>query len=181
MSFLIKTLTKTEIAKYLIDLVILDNSIREEIGLRYGNVIWDEFNFLKDIKGKWEFSQIAISKLDEKLSGFIIASEMLPNEIHIHRFAVRHNSRRIGVGSLLVNKLLEIAIEHRIKRITVEVSRLNTDAISFYQRFNFVCLSQEELISYASKRKQGIQLIKNFTREPDGCEFYILQRGIEVV
>ena len=180
MSIIMKQLSKSNIYNFLNDIVNLDKTIVKEMGVVYGTDLWDGSNFLKDLKRKWEFSHMALSGKNRKICGFIITSEMLPFEIHIHRIAVDPDFRHMGIGGLLVNKTVELAQQYRYKRLTVETNRLNTPAISFYRKHGFVCLTKEELSDYAIKRKKGVQLVLNFIRETDGSEFYILQKVINV-
>lgn len=178
MPFALKTLDRAIISLYLDNLVELDRTVIRDMGLIYGNDPWDKLHFCKELNRKWEFSQIAVLQPEERLCGFMIASEMLHREVHIHRFAVGSDFRGVGIGNLLINRISDIAFQHAYKRVTVEVSRLNTGAISFYEKHGFARLSESELSSYAAKRKQGIAIVGNFTRELDGSEFYILQKAV---
>lgn len=176
--FLIETLSKTIILKCIDKILELDAAISNEMGNLYGNDPWGRSNFLSDFRKKWEFSQVVFSQPKGKVLGFVIASEVLVDEIHIHRFAVSSDSRGMGIGKELINKISGCVDTYKYKRVTVEVSCLNQKAIAFYKNNGFNFLTIDELADYVAKRKQGVEIIENFIRESDGSDSYILQNII---
>lgn len=177
MTFTIEHLTLKNIDKYVLDLLRLDKETSEEMGPVFGNDIWNEASFSRDLKSKWESSQIAFTKPGRKICGFIISSEQLASELHIHRFAVSWQCRGRGIGDGLIKKLDDIVPKHGFRRITVEVNCRNERAISFYTKHGYECMSGRVLLNYAEKRKNDVLTYDNHIRERDGAEFYILEKS----
>lgn len=176
MPVIIESLTLKNIDKYIDGLLQLDAKISDELGRVFGNDPWNAANFSKDLKRKWEFSRMALVKSDEKLCGFIISSEQLPREIHIHRFAVHSQCRNMGIGNALITEIDAIVRQQGFKRITVEVNCHNERTIAFYKKHGYERMSGSELSSYAEKRKSNVLIFNEHIREHDGSEFYILQK-----
>lgn len=59
------------------------------------------------------------------------------NEGHINNIAVHPNHRQQGVGILLLEKLIAIAIAKEMIGLTLEVRQSNTAAINLYTKFGF--------------------------------------------
>lgn len=57
--------------------------------------------------------------------------------LYIQHVAVAPGFRRKGIGSLLLNKAIEIARLKGIKRVELDVWSFNTDAKSFYSKHGF--------------------------------------------
>lgn len=65
---------------------------------------------------------------------------LILNEGHITNIAVDVDYRHLGVGKLLVKKMLEEAKECFIEQVTLEVRETNTIAQQLYKKFGFkVC------------------------------------------
>lgn len=177
MVFELRPLTKKYLLESISDFVSLDTALYEELGTRYDKIFWTESNFLKELPKKWEYSLMALDTVDQRLCGFLIASEMLPQEIHIHRLAVSFGYRSKGVGKALIKKVVALATGRHFRRITVETNRQNEAAVSFYQKHGFSLLMGDHLKEYALRRKVGIETFHGFIRERDGCEYSIFEKG----
>lgn len=59
------------------------------------------------------------------------------DEGHITNIAVHPEFRSSGVGSLLMEALLEIAKENGITALTLEVRRSNHNALTLYRKYGF--------------------------------------------
>jgi ribosomal-protein-alanine N-acetyltransferase len=59
------------------------------------------------------------------------------DEIHLINLAVRSDKRRQGIGSELMNLLMEKARTRNMRAIFLEVRRKNGAAIEFYHRYGF--------------------------------------------
>lgn len=70
------------------------------------------------------------------LSGFLVARSLLA-ESEILNFAVRPASRRRGIGSQLLQEVVEWSKRGRDRRILLEVRASNVVAQSFYARLGF--------------------------------------------
>lgn len=60
------------------------------------------------------------------------------DDIHITNIVVRKDFRNHGIGSMLLNKLIELSIkENGINSITLEVNTKNIPAIKLYEKYGF--------------------------------------------
>ena len=59
------------------------------------------------------------------------------DELHINNLAVRPEWRRHGIGSMLLDFVLEKGVELGARRATLEVRRSNEQARLLYERFGF--------------------------------------------
>lgn len=58
--------------------------------------------------------------------------------LEIERIYIRNNYQKHGLGSLLLNKAIEIAMECNKKKIWLGVWEKNKNAIAFYKKKGFV-------------------------------------------
>ncbi|MEH7097451.1 GNAT family N-acetyltransferase [Neobacillus vireti] len=66
-------------------------------------------------------------------------SEGMGNEsLEIERIYVRNKFQKHGLGKLLFNKAMDIAMEHNKKKIWLGVWEKNENAIAFYKKMGFV-------------------------------------------
>ena len=77
-----------------------------------------------------------ICKHDSKIIGFIIFSPINP-EAHILSISVTKKIQSKGVGSLLLQSMLDQCAAMNYKKIFLEVRTSNLQAINFYQKFGF--------------------------------------------
>jgi ribosomal protein S18 acetylase RimI-like enzyme len=119
------------------DLAALDRSIVEEIGPPYATEAWDEGAFLLELPRKWDLSVIARQSGDAEPAGYWIASERLPGCAYAHRVAVASELRARGIGRLLFERGLDLALRARMERLALSVQPDNAGAISFYERLGF--------------------------------------------
>lgn len=73
---------------------------------------------------------------DGKAVGYCGMWQVL-DEGHITNIAVHPEFRRSGIGSLLLNKLLEEARLRSIKALTLEVRKSNDSAKALYRKYGF--------------------------------------------
>jgi ribosomal-protein-alanine N-acetyltransferase len=72
----------------------------------------------------------------KSIVGFIVAREMA-DEIHVNNVAVRPESRRLGIGELLLREVLSWARERGVKQAVLEVRAENIAAQKLYQVCGF--------------------------------------------
>ncbi|MDB2604517.1 ribosomal protein S18-alanine N-acetyltransferase [Gammaproteobacteria bacterium] len=77
-----------------------------------------------------------ICKHDSEIIGFIIFSPINP-EAHILSISVTKKIQSKGVGSLLLQSMLDQCVAMNYKKIFLEVRTSNFQAINFYQKFGF--------------------------------------------
>lgn len=111
--------------------------IREynELDFNKVNVLGRDLNINFIIKLTPERKCYIYEKNDEIL-GFI-TFDILIDRVEIIDFIVHINHRKKGIGSLLLNKAIEVSISNNCKSISLEVKSTNKNAISFYIKNNF--------------------------------------------
>jgi ribosomal-protein-alanine N-acetyltransferase len=95
---------------------------------------WNEEDFLKCLRQRNCIGMVA--ELGDKVVGFMIY-ELHKSKLHILNFAVSPSSRRAGVGSQMVAKLISKLSSHRRTRITLEVRETNLTAQLFFRNQGF--------------------------------------------
>jgi len=95
---------------------------------------WSYFQILREFKNK--FSKILIFKKKEEIIGYLIFREIKP-EIEIFKIGVKKEYQRKGVGTKLMQKLMEFAKEKKISKIFLEVKASNLSAYNFYKKLGF--------------------------------------------
>lgn len=75
--------------------------------------------------------------VNEKILAYVII-QTLYAEIEIMRFAVVSNRRREGLGKRLMNTLKDVAKDHEVKKIILEVNSINYKAINLYESLGFI-------------------------------------------
>lgn len=76
------------------------------------------------------------AKMNEEIVGFA-GIKVILDEADIMNIVTRKNFRNIGIGGLLMKKLLDLSRSLGIKRITLEVNEENFSAIHLYEKFGF--------------------------------------------
>jgi ribosomal-protein-alanine N-acetyltransferase len=94
---------------------------------------WTEKKFLKDLKGKWNYS-FAIK--EEDLVGFAICS-LKNKELYIHRFAIAREYQGKNYGSKLLEHILKTCKESGIDSLGLQVKKFNLRAQKFYEKHGF--------------------------------------------
>lgn len=111
------------------DLLYLKETLQEEY-----DVIWN-YNILEQ-EFYSENTTYIVAKEGNKILGFAGMLTII-DESNIMNIAVKKTERKKGVGSLLLQKLIDLSKEKKLKLITLEVAENNIPAINLYQKFNF--------------------------------------------
>ena len=80
-------------------------------------------------------SMYIIAKDGEKVVGFGGIWENI-EDIHITNIVVKKDLRNLGIGGLILEKLIDIA-NSKSKNLTLEVSENNISAIKLYEKYKF--------------------------------------------
>ena len=67
-----------------------------------------------------------------------------PYEIHINNIVVKKNMRNQKIGSILLEKLIEISKEKNKEELTLEVNEKNITAIKLYEKYKFERISKRK-------------------------------------
>lgn len=111
------------------DLLYLKENISEFDDFWTENILEDEYN--NDIS----YGFVAKNKMND-IIGFAFLWEP-PYEIHISNIVVKKSMRNNKIGSILLEKLIEIASQKKKDEITLEVNINNIFAIKLYEKYNF--------------------------------------------
>lgn len=91
----------------------------------------------------WGNRMHAIKPLVAELDDEIVGYADLQNSGHINHFFVSGFKPKLGIGSLLMNRILQDAKLLRLEKITADVSKT---AESFFTRYDFVMLERRSLV-----------------------------------
>ena len=81
-------------------------------------------------------SQYFVAKLKEEVVGFVGILTII-DEVNIMNIVVRKNSRNLGIGSLLLENVIDFSKQKKASLITLEVNETNLPAINLYKKYNF--------------------------------------------
>lgn len=77
-----------------------------------------------------------VLRLDGVLAAFSVAM-VTPDDVHLLVIAVARDYRRTGLGARLVRGVFELAREHGVDRVLLEVRPSNVNALAFYNKLGF--------------------------------------------
>lgn len=83
-----------------------------------------------------ENSKYIVAKIDNDIIGFA-GIKIIIDEADIMNIAVRIDRRKLGIGSVLLEKLIELSTGSNCTSITLEVNENNFPAIHLYEKFDF--------------------------------------------
>ncbi|KJD38197.1 GNAT family acetyltransferase [Paenibacillus polymyxa] len=90
-------------------------------------------------------SEIFFIYFNEELAGYLkinindAQSEKMGDEsLEVERIYIKNKFQKHGLGKHLLNKAIEIALEHHKKKVWLGVWEKNENAIAFYEKMGFV-------------------------------------------
>lgn len=115
-----------------------DSDIKKilEIEKECGLARWSTDDYLLEIRR--ELSLMLTAKFSENIVGFLVGRIVPPEELDILNFGVLTNHQKQGIGGMLWAKLLDTALEKKIKFVWLEVRESNINAVKFYEKKGFV-------------------------------------------
>jgi len=99
---------------------------------------WTEEDFLCCLRQRNCIGMVA--ERQERIVGFMIY-ELLKSQLHVLNFAVAPWSRRQGIGSQMVKRLINKLSQQRREEITLEVRETNLMAQLFFKKLGLVANS----------------------------------------
>jgi len=96
---------------------------------------WTEEMFRQEIRGIFG-SHATVAMMKDKVVGYQVAW-FIEDEVHLVNIAVAPNHQARGIGTLLLNHLIEQSLATGKVIITLEVRVGNSIAQAFYRRFFF--------------------------------------------
>lgn len=101
------------------------------------SVPWSRESFLREIIENKNIALYLVAKIENKAVGYIGVWRIL-DEGHITNVAVHSDYRNMGIGGMLVSKLLSLCKEiDGISSFTLEVRKSNLIAQKLYRKFGF--------------------------------------------
>jgi ribosomal-protein-alanine N-acetyltransferase len=96
---------------------------------------WSKLDFLNEISNPFSITKVALR--DSEVVGYICVNCII-DEGHILNLAVHPDTRRKGIATGLVEKVLDELRKKMCKFLYLEVRVSNIGAIRFYESFGFV-------------------------------------------
>ncbi len=81
-------------------------------------------------------SKYFVLKQENEIIGFA-GILLIIDEVNIMNIVVRKDKRNLGIGSLLLEKIIDFSEIHNATSITLEVNEKNVPAISLYKKYGF--------------------------------------------
>ncbi len=107
-----------------------------EIEKEQFTVPWTKQSFIKDFSENFCANYFVAVK-DGELAGYIGLWHVI-TEGHMTNIAVAKKFEGLGIATMLMQKIVDFAIEKEMIGITLEVSTINEKALSIYKKFGFV-------------------------------------------
>lgn len=122
------------------------------MNLEIYNMTISDLNFISDTLSDkfddfWTYN-VFKSELENPNSTYIVAKENNEivgfagiwksyDDVHITNIVTRKDKRNLGVGTKLLEYLIQLAKKSNFEKLTLEVNELNNSAISLYEKFGF--------------------------------------------
>lgn len=97
---------------------------------------WTRRSLLEEITSR-SWSQVSVVELDGRIVGYMIFWRVA-GEIHLLNLAIRPADRRQGAAWVLIEQLVESAVQGRQNQVFLEVRKSNTAARRLYTEAGFV-------------------------------------------
>ena len=167
---------KGNLKRYTGQLVELDAYYTREMGNAYSHQRWGAEHFEKKLRGKEEYSRVAID-CNKRVVGFWIVSLSDESSLHTHRVAASREYRGRGLAKNMFDAICEQAREDGIIEMTISVSASNDRGVMFYEKLGFKRLEGESLISFMDKRDRTGKSLGDCIEEA-GMRYYILAKAL---
>ena len=90
------------------------------------------------------------------LLGYVVL-QCSGDEAELINIAVRKGKRKLGIGSALLSKTVDVAVGLDVKKLFLEVRSSNQQAISLYERFGFDQVGMRK--NYYSNPREDAQIL----------------------
>lgn len=115
--------------------------------MTHEDLLYFEKNLITEFDDFWNYSILAqefsnenttyiVAKQNGKILGFAGILTII-DEANIMNIVTKKDKRNLGIGSLLLQNLINISKQKKLKSITLEVNEHNINAIKLYEKFNF--------------------------------------------
>ncbi len=104
--------------------------------------------------------EIWVAKINSELVGYMLI-QRIGDEMELHTFAVAPEMRRRSIGRKLLHHLCELAREHDVKKVFLQVRPSNEPARAIYSEFGFEPLGVRH--GYYTDGEDAFVLVKMMT------------------
>lgn len=104
---------------------------------------WDKNYILFNINLSEQIKIFYVAKVENEIVGYIVCW-LSESTAHIHNISVKKNYQNLGVGSRLLEYLLNRLLCLNINTVVLEVRVSNLKAISLYKKFGFIEVKVKE-------------------------------------
>ncbi len=119
---------------------------------------WGVNEFFREINYN-KFGRYYVAELDKKIIGYI-GSWFLGDLIHITTIAVDPEYRRKGVGKKLMDFIIDIGKNEKVKKVVLEVRVSNLIAQKLYEKLGFI-IEKIKKEYYPDNREDAYYMVKD--------------------
>jgi len=120
----------------------------------YFNKSWSKKTFRKLLDH--QDVEVWVALQGEDLLGYVVL-QCSGDEAELINIAVRKGKRKLGIGSALLSKTVDVAVGLDVKKLFLEVRSSNQQAISLYERFGFDQVGMRK--NYYSNPREDAQIL----------------------
>ena len=100
---------------------------------------WTEAMFREELGREW--AHLSVAKEQAPSGGFVVVAFcnywLVHDEVHLLNIATHDSVRRQGVGRELLRHIIDFAVDHRCRYVTLEVRKSNAAAQGLYEGAGF--------------------------------------------
>ena len=126
---------------------------------------WSEQGFEDTLNLPYAISLVAIAEAEDTILGYIIMYVSF-EEGEISNVAVAKSAQNRGIGSALMQAILDKGLEESVTRFILEVRVSNTPAIALYKKFGFTEIGIRRDF-YEKPREDALIMIRE--KETEKC------------
>ena len=126
------------------------------------NIPWSEKMFVQELSNAkpFSFSRVLRIKESPQILGYTCFWILGP-EVHLHTLAISPHSRNWGLGSCLLEWVLEKGKEEKASVAFLEVRSSNIPAIHLYKKYSFQEIGKRK--NYYTHPREDALILKNST------------------
>lgn len=109
------------------------NKIKDNLESAFDD-FWN-YNILKE-ELESDNSKYIIANIDDEIVGFA-GIKIVMDQADVMNIVTKKTFRNQGIGTLLLDNLISIALELQLSSISLEVNEENSPAIHLYEKFDF--------------------------------------------
>jgi len=94
----------------------------------------------------------------------VLVEQPSPDDFYVNNISVKANCRRRGIGSFIIKRTIDELSQKKIKRVFLNVSTNNNDAVNFFKKNNFKIYEKKSTIFKSKKIEVSYMqyLLKSF-------------------